>query len=199
MGDFLDTAEQLVTIGAVLLGALMSHVTSYVMERQKNRHELLTRWDTAKLDAYVGYIDQVRAGVFAAVHMYEHRTGIRESSTSVHEMTAEMSDVGRRRGSAFERVLLLGGDDVVEAAHELNARALDVDWHAAGKVEGELEDWRERNRAVFRAINDFHEAARTDLGVKGSVTGEGHAQRDLLLPPQHNGGEEPRRSGDGAV
>ncbi len=195
MGDFLDTAEQLVTIGAVLLGALMSHVTSYVMERQKNRHELLTRWDTAKLDAYVGYIDQVRAGVFAAVHMYEHRTGIRESSTSVHEMTAEMSDVGRRRGSAFERVLLLGGDDVVEAAHELNAKALQVDWHAAGKVDGELSDWRDRNRAVFDAINRFHESARVDLGVQGSISGEGHPQRDLLLPPSQRAGENGSQTG----
>lgn len=58
VGDYLDTAEQLVTISAVLLGALTMHVTSYLMERQRNRHERLTRWDTAKLDAYEGFVDR---------------------------------------------------------------------------------------------------------------------------------------------
>ncbi|NGO70001.1 hypothetical protein [Streptomyces boncukensis] len=45
----------------MLLGALTTHITSYVMEPQRNRHELLKRWDTAKLDAYEGCIDKVRA------------------------------------------------------------------------------------------------------------------------------------------
>lgn len=180
----MGTAEQLVTIVAVLLGALTSHATSYVMERQRNRHELLTRWDTAKLDAYGNYVDQVRTCVFVAVQMYEHRTGLRASDKPMREMSAEMLDAGRERGRAFERVLLLGGDDVVEAAHELNAVALRVDWQGADKLDGSLEDWRERNRAVFRAINEFHESARIDLGVQGSVTGERHPERDLLLPPR---------------
>lgn len=33
------------TISAVQLGALTTHVTSYLMERQRNRLELLTRWN----------------------------------------------------------------------------------------------------------------------------------------------------------
>ncbi|MEV0962471.1 hypothetical protein AB0J25_07640, partial [Streptomyces sp. NPDC049910] len=73
---------------------------------------------------------------------------------------------------AFEQIMLLAGDDVVEAAHELNAVALQVDRQANGKVAGTLEEWRERNRAVFRAIAAFQESARVDLGVDGSVSGE---------------------------
>ncbi|MET8681146.1 hypothetical protein ABZW18_27105 [Streptomyces sp. NPDC004647] len=42
--------------------------------------------------------------------------------------------------------MLLAGDDVVEAAHQLNAAALEVDWQATGKIEGALEEWRERTR-----------------------------------------------------
>ncbi|OEV04003.1 hypothetical protein AN219_37540 [Streptomyces nanshensis] len=183
VGDYLDTAEQLVTVSAVLLGALTTHVTSYLMERQRNRHELSTRWDTAKLDAYEGFIDRTRASIFLGVELYEHRTGLRESARSEREMSAEIADAGRLRGRAFERVLLLGGDDVVEAAHELNAAVLHVDWQASGKTEGSLADWRERNRAAFARINEFHENARVDLGVQGSVTGERHPERDLLLPP----------------
>ncbi len=57
---------------------------------------------------------------------------------------------------------------------------------ATGRTPGTLDDWRDRNRAVFAAINTFHEAARVDLGVSGSVTGDVHPERDLLLPPARN-------------
>jgi hypothetical protein len=184
-----DTGEQLVTIAAVLLGAMSTHLTNYAMERQRKKHELVTRWDSKKLEAYEGYVDSVRSCIFLAVQLYEHKEGLRASDKSEREMLAEMSDAGRIRGRAFERIMLLGGDDVVEAAHELNAVALNVDWQANGKIGGTLDEWRERNRAVFREINDFHEAARVDLGVQGRVTGEQHPERDLLLPPTRRDGD----------
>jgi hypothetical protein len=186
----LSTGEQFVTISAVLLGALMTHVTNYMLERSRNRHELLTRWDDKKLDAYEGYIDRVRASIFLAVQLYEHKEGIRGSQKSEPEMLAEMGDASRFRGRAFERVMLLGGDDVVEAGHCLNAAVIEVDWQATGRSSGTLAEWRARNRATFQAINSFHDVAREDLGVKGNVTGESHPERDLLLPPAQRNSDE---------
>ena len=179
----MGAAEQLVTIAAVLLGALTTHLTNYAMERTRTRHQLLTRWDDRKLDAYADYVDAMRACIFLAVQLYEHREGLRRSEKTEQEMLAEHTEAGRLRGRAFERVMLLGGDDVVEAAHQLNAAAAAIDWQATGKITGTLEEWRERNRVVFREINEFHESARVDLGVQGSVKGENHPERDLLLPP----------------
>ncbi|MCH6161578.1 hypothetical protein [Streptomyces marispadix] len=189
----MDTGEQFVTISAVLLGALMTHVTNYMLERSRNRHQLLTRWDDKKLDAYEGYVDRTRAMIFLAVQLYEHKEGIRESQKSEPEMLAEMSDASRLRGRAFERVMLLGGDEVVEAGHRLNAAVVEVDWQATGRTSGPLDEWRARNRAAFQAINSFHDAAREDLGVKGDVTGESHPERDLLLPPRQRNSEESLR------
>jgi len=179
----LGSSEQLLTIAAVLLGALMTYVTNYWTERQRIRRELLTRWDDKKLDAYENYIDRVRAAVFLAVELYEHREGIRPSDDPEPQLNAELSQSIHLRGRAFERIMLLAGDDVIEAAHTLNAASREVDWQATGRTPGTLPDWRDRNRAVFRAINTFHEAARTDLGVSGTVTGDSHPERDLLLPP----------------
>ncbi|MFI9269789.1 hypothetical protein ACIGXM_03585 [Kitasatospora sp. NPDC052896] len=175
--------DQLVTIGAVLVGALTTHLTNHSMERMRKHHELLTRWDDKKLNAYEGYIDKIRAGIFHAVQLYEHREGVHASSKSDHDLFTELSDASWQRGRAFERIMLLGGDHVVEAAHQLNVAAVEVDWQATGKIHGTLDEWRARNRAVFRAINEFHDAARQDLGVQGNVTGEQHPERDLLLPP----------------
>ena len=87
--------------------------------------------------------------------------------------------------------MLLGGDGVIEAAHNLNALAREIDWQADGDVHGSLEDWRDRNRAVFRAINAFHDSAREDLGVQGQVRGGIHPERDLLLPPARHGEQGP--------
>ncbi|MFD6987697.1 hypothetical protein [Streptomyces sp. NPDC059943] len=86
--------------------------------------------------------------------------------------------------------MLLGGDDVVEAAHDLSAAVRAIDWQATGQTSGTLEEWRELHRGAFRAINNFHEAARTDLGVLGSVTGEKHPERALLLPASRREGNQ---------
>lgn len=184
----MDTGEQIITIAAVLLGALTTHVTNFLMERSRKKHERSVRWDDRKLSAYEVYIDRVRASIFLAVQLYEVREGLRESEQTEGEILTEMSEAGRLRGRAFERIMLLAGDDVIEAAHKLNAAALQIDWQATGRVSGALTDWRDRNRVVFSAINAFHDAAREDLGVSGSVSGEQHPERDLLLPPSQRNG-----------
>ncbi|SHK57178.1 hypothetical protein [Actinacidiphila paucisporea] len=185
----LDTSDQLLTILAVLLGAMTTYVTNYWTERQRIRRELVTRWDGKKLDAYENYVDRVRAAVFLAVELYEHREGIRPCDEPEPQLRAQLIDAIRLQGRAFERIMLLAGDEVIEAAHDLNAASRAVDWQATGKTAGTLDDWRDRNREVFAAINTFHEAARTDLGVSGSVTGESHPNRDLLLPPARQSGD----------
>ncbi|WP_326721600.1 MULTISPECIES: hypothetical protein [unclassified Streptomyces] len=179
----MSTGEQFVTIAAVLLGALMTHVTNYLMERSRNRYQLLTRWDDKKIDAYGDYVDAVKARIATSVRLYEVREGLAESERSEHELREDLSEASRVWGGSFERVMLLGGDDAIEEGHELNVLVAEIVWQATGKIDGSLDDWRRRNRTAFRAINAFHEAARQDLGIRGSVTGEKHPERDLLLPP----------------
>ncbi|WP_231607860.1 hypothetical protein [Streptacidiphilus albus] len=194
--DALGIIEQLVAIGAVLLGSLATYWTNAAAEKARNQDGLLTRWDDKKLSAYEGYVDCVRECIFMAVRFYEDREGIRASERTGAEMVAEMAAARRLRGQAFERIMLLGGDVVIEAAHELNAAAREVDWQADREIPGSLDDWRERNRAVFRAINEFHDSAREDLGVQGQVRGGIHPDRDLLLPPARTGGETPQGSSE---
>lgn len=183
----MGTGEQLVTVSAVLLGALTTHATNYLMERGKNRYQLLTRWDDKKIETYGEYVDAAKMRIASAVRLYEAREGLREEHRPEPELREDLLDAGRRWGSAFERVMLLGGDDAIEAGHELNTMLAEIDWQATGRITGTLPEWRERHRAAFKRINAFHEAARVDLGIQGSVTGEKHPERDLLLPSaRHN-------------
>lgn len=183
----MGAGEQLVTVSAVLLGALTTHATNYLMERGKNRYQLLTRWDDKKIETYGEYVDAAKMRIASAVRLYEAREGLREEHRPEPELREDLLDAGRRWGSAFERVMLLGGDDAIEAGHELNTMLAEIDWQATGRITGTLPEWRERHRAAFKRINAFHEAARVDLGIQGSVTGEKHPERDLLLPSaRHN-------------
>jgi len=186
----LDTGDQLITIAAVLLGALSTHITNFLMERSKNRYQLLTRWDDKKIDAYGNYVDAAKARIAMSVRLYETREGLREERRAESDLRDDLTDASRVWGSAFERVMLLGGDDAIEAGHELNVFLSEIEWQATGKTTGTLDDWRQRNRSAFRAINAFHEAARADLGIQGSVMGEKHPERDLLLPPSRQASEE---------
>lgn len=98
----MSTGEQFVTTAAVLLGALMTHITNYMMERSRNRHQLLTRWDYRKLDGYEAYVDRVRASVYLEVPLYEHKERIRPSERPEQELLAEIAEATRLRGRAFE-------------------------------------------------------------------------------------------------
>lgn len=178
----MDIIGQLVTIAAVLLGALTTHVTNHLMERHRNRYALLTRWDEKKLDAYAEYIDRVRTCIYAAVLLYEVKLDIRSIERSQHELTLELAEAEGSRGRAFERVMLLAEDGVIEAAHDLNTAAAAIDWRARGATEGTMADWRDLHSVAFQAINGFHQAARGDLGVSGDFQGEQHSARGLILP-----------------
>ncbi|MEU3896054.1 hypothetical protein [Streptomyces sp. NPDC045251] len=178
----METGAQLVTIAAVVVGALTTHLTNHLMERSRNRHRLRTRWDDKKIDTYGEYVDAAKMRIAASVRLYEVRENLHEDHRPEEELREDLAAAGRHWGSAFERVMLLGGDGAIEAGHELNRLVAEIDWQATGRVAGTLEEWRERHRAAFRAINAFHEEARADLGIRGSVTGEKHPERDLLLP-----------------
>ncbi|CAM5284488.1 hypothetical protein SVIOM342S_02644 [Streptomyces violaceorubidus] len=79
--------------------------------------------------------------------LYEVREGLRESHRSEEELREDLAGATLRWGAAFERVMLLGGDEAIESGHELNVVLAEIDWQATGRIEGSLEEWRERHRA----------------------------------------------------
>ncbi|RKE19612.1 hypothetical protein [Streptomyces sp. TLI_171] len=178
----MDTITQLVTIAAVLLGSLTTYATNQLVERSKRRELRRVRWDEKKLDAYAEYIGRVRAVIHANVLLYEVREEMRAMPRSEHDLAMDLTDATAAQAIAFERVMLLAGDEVVNSAHAVQEATAAIGWHARGVVAGTLDEWRARNAAAFGAINLFHQRARADLGVSGSFEGEAHSARGLLLP-----------------
>lgn len=189
----MDTITQLVTIAAVVLGGLTTYLTNSLMERSRRKDALLVRWDEKKLDAYADYVGCVRTSIHLAVLLYEVREQIRLMPRTDHELAAELTEAGGVQATAFERVMLLAGDEVIEAAHAVQENLAAIGWQARGVVDGSLADWRALHTEAFKSINRFHEAARVDLGVRGRFEGERHTARGLLLPGARNSGEAPDR------
>ena len=183
----MDTITQVVTIAAVLLGALTTYVTNHLMERSRHRATLRVRWDEKKLDAYAEYVGRVRASIHASVLLYEVREDLRSMPRGEHDLTMDLTDAGGAQALAFERVMLLAGDAVVETAHKVQEATAAIGWQARGVVDGTLDEWRALHTTAFRCINAFHQRARADLGVSGSFEGEEHTARGLLLPGSRAG------------
>lgn len=178
----MDALTQVVTILAVILGGLTTWVTNHFSERSRRKEEFRTRWDEKKLDAYADYIGTVRATIHADVLLYEVREGMRTMARSERELAEDRTAAGIAQSLAFERVMLLAGDAVVDTAHAVQEATAAIGWQARGVVDGTLTEWRALNTAAFDAINRFHERARADLGVSGTFDGEQHTARGLLLP-----------------
>lgn len=185
----MDALSQLVTIAAVLLGSLMTFVTNQLAERSKRRETRRVRWDEKKLDTYTDYISKVRATIAANVVVYKVRKGLRTMPRSEEDVRLDLTQAGTAQAIAFERVMLLAGDDVVEAAHAVQEATAAFGEVARGDADDAPDDWGVLHSAAFHAINQFHERARIDLGVSGGFRGERHSARGGLLPLGSGGGE----------
>ncbi|WFB08609.1 hypothetical protein LRS74_17305 [Streptomyces sp. LX-29] len=152
------------------------------MERSRRKQALRTRWDGHKLDAYAEYIGRVRSSIHASVLLYEVREEMRTVARTERELEEDLTSMGIAQALAFERVMLLAGDEVIEVAHSVQEATAAIGWQARGVVDGTLAAWRQLHTVAFEAINRFHERARYDLGVSGDFDGQQHTARGLLLP-----------------
>jgi hypothetical protein len=173
-------AEQLVTVGAVLVGAAGSYLTSRLADRDRFRRDLLVRWDERRLDAYVLYVTAVKhvyrcAQQALSAHFEDRDPEDRDA------LLAEMRAAEADRSRAFEQVVLLGDAATVQAAHTLNDRLWKLERPARSAEEIDQDTWHQRSDTWVVALNDFHFHARQGLGVEGQPT-----RRDVaaLLTPR---------------
>jgi hypothetical protein len=178
-----DTITQVITVAAVVLGALTSYLTNFLMERTKQRASLRTRWDERKLEAYVAYVDSVRTSIYAATLLHGGPADPRNASRSEADLMDDWISSTRARAMTFERVMLLAGAPVIEMAHEVQEAVAEMGWQASGAP------WRARWKSGDSAALlpskpsiRFHQRARADLGVSGPFDGERNSARGLLLP-----------------
>ncbi|MGW7349914.1 hypothetical protein [Streptomyces sp. NPDC054784] len=152
-------ASQIITLIGVLLGAITSFLATTFVERARFRQALVTRWDERKLSMYIEYASCVKDAVRTAKQALEAHDRGRDNAESLANMEAAES----RRSVSFEGLVLLADEATAEAAKQVNERLWRLLRCAREPADFSASDRRERGQAIIDALNQLHEAARSDL------------------------------------
>jgi hypothetical protein len=152
------------------VGAVATGGTTYLVERSRWRRQQATRWDDARMRAYVEYGDVVKrvsylASRIAAGRGFQHSVDQLEPGPEAMEALEE-ADGARAR--AWESVLLLGDPQTIAAARAWHVAV----WRLVGFARGQLtaaDQWEPSIRETDLARDRFYYCARQDLGVKGEA------------------------------
>jgi hypothetical protein len=88
---------------------------------------------------------------------YQARQSAGSGAQQEPELAEELTKADSQRVQAFERVMLLADESVIEVAHEVNEALAVIDWSARGIRTSGLDEWRRLHERVFAEINRFHE------------------------------------------
>ncbi|MCG5450578.1 hypothetical protein [Micromonospora hortensis] len=160
---------QILTLAAVLLGGSMSYVFTSRLERDRNRREMVIRWDIRKYEAFTDYL--------AAVTRMARVSGQLVRPNGWDDLAAEVEPTTGRtaldefesaRTAAYERVVMLADRRCIDAADALNTAVWKLEWFGrAVVVDGTEQEWRAALDAYTTALDTFQQAARDNLVVPG--------------------------------
>jgi hypothetical protein len=172
--------NQILTLVAVLVGALASFLSTGWLNRAQQRSDLDRSWRLTRLDSYKNYLRDAKAmrtiaqRIAAGVGLDEQAPPLDRAVSS-----AALAQADADRSASYEMVALTGSSEALEAAQNLNRALWRLDWFARGRLDdSDRAGWRDAMRLYMVAIDTFHEAARKDMGVPGT-----YARRRLEIPP----------------
>ena len=165
----MNVLQQLLTLAGVAMGALAAFATAVATERSRWKREQSVRWDDRRMAAYADYGDAVKKlvhlsyrvlvaqGLPANVDPFPGEEGLQQLAAAELE-----------RAARWEAVLLLGSADTITAGRNWHHEAWTLQW----MVRSNSQDVELFKQTYVRADNarfGFYEAARADLGVRGSL------------------------------
>jgi hypothetical protein len=162
-------ADQVFTLSGVALGAIASYLVSSLGERARFRRELAKRWEDRKVNAYAGYIRDVKE-----VHMLTQRItaaqGLHDRNIALppDEGLPLLAEASIRRSLSSEQVTLLASAETIAALRRVNDEARILMEFARGvRRDAEEGDFHQSIQAFTQALDDFHTCSRSELGVPG--------------------------------
>ncbi|MFI5916747.1 hypothetical protein [Dactylosporangium sp. NPDC051541] len=168
-------ANQLMTLLAVLLGAVTSYAAGALNERVRHRRDQVQRRAERKLDVYVAYLDDVKTMRSIARRMLGD-SGLDPKlpiALSKDEGLPLLAEAEAHRSISAERVLLLGPKEVVEALRKVNQALWRIEWFARGLITEPSHDaWTHAKQEFEVAINAFRESVRRDLRVSDDLAAD---------------------------
>ena len=148
----------------------MSFTATYIVERLNWRRNQIIRWDEQRLAAYGDYSQAVKDLVAIASRVAAGRgfePGL-EPLAPTEDNLGLLAQAEARRTRASETLRLLTDVESMTAAREMTRCALQLDWLARGKLEGDRAQWR-RAYAEYEEARDLYiTCARRSLQIYGT-------------------------------
>jgi hypothetical protein len=174
----MSVTGQLLTLAAVIVGAIMSFAATSLNEQRRFQREEASRWSSQKLDAYLEYLYAVKHMARIARCIAAAR-GVNPYQPPLEgeDALSLLSEAEEKRAQATEKVTLLGNDATVNAIRDLNKEIWRLEKIASGELNPDLEAWRACNSSLIAAKNKVHQKIRAELGIPGKFL-----PRDLEQP-----------------
>lgn len=163
----MDVTQQLLTVGAVLAGAVLSFIGSGLNDRARFRRDKAAKLIEQRSAAYAEYGRAIKAcyslssRIAAGRGLHAHTP-----SLSPEEGLPQLEAAAAQRERDWEHVLLLGDPATVEAAREWHRSVWRMEWYAHGWIdEADAAGWDEAVSTASRARIEFYAAARRSLDI----------------------------------
>ncbi len=166
MDTFTPALQGLITIAAVVVGAVGTYLATQRIDRAQWMRQQVTRWDERKLQVYTEYASSVKMSIIRARSIL----GGMGLSPTLTPMSREdglplLALDENSRSEKLESVMMVGGPDVIAAARRWHGISWTFQHWAMGTEETSAERVENEYVAAQVAREAFYEATRRELGI----------------------------------
>ncbi len=185
----MNFGNQIVTIAAVVIGALTTYLVTALGDRARERREMGRQWVDRKLANYASYTNDVKNLVTVARQLAALNS-LHDAAPGIAEDRAQsmLDEAEVRRSASYENVKLLADASTLRATRALNDAVHRLEWIAAGRFEqAGADDWSQSWQLYQEAADEFRGSVRRELGVPGELLPHGAWVRPSLPAPADPG------------
>jgi len=159
--------NELVTLGAGIVGGLLTALGAYVNDRARSKDQRRARWESSKVEIYVGFVEAVDAGIAGLIHIAD----CKENGQPYWGQDLEaLLDVYRqskdRLRAHLGRLRLVAGPDVKSSGEALSDEIKELQHLEAASVPSHDHKFSERVDALRRNVITFQRLAADELGIE---------------------------------
>lgn len=167
---------QLLTLLGVTIGALASFVSTRLLDRGRWQREQAHHWGTKRLESYSEFASAMMRFTNIANRLAAARglPGTDVQPLNIETGLSALADAERDVSLQWERILMLGGPDVILAVANWRNEANHLEWFARG-LRNNPAEFKKAKQDRRRARMHFYSTVRADLGTdSGEIPADIH-------------------------
>jgi hypothetical protein len=191
----MDVTQQLLTVGAVLAGALLSFVGTSLNDRFRFRRDRAAKLIEQRSAAYAGYARSIKA-CYSLSNRIAAGRGLHATTPSLapEDGLPQLEAAAAQRERDWEHVLLLGDPATVETARTWHRSVWRMEWYAHGWIDdADAAGWEEAVATASRSRTEFYAAARQSLDIPNARLDDGSWPLEWMMKRKPSTPEAPPR------